>query len=153
MSGVVYRELFFRSDDANATPTTGYGDESVATDITEGDLDDGSVIFGGGGAGGSLVRDKWGNIVRTCGIVGCQYRGGSSNMKAHKAARHGIDVVWFSCDQDGCNFKAKRADHLKGHKQNVHDIDVRWHHCDKVGCAYKTKQVCNLEVHIRRTHS
>ncbi|GMH98791.1 hypothetical protein TrVE_jg8870 [Triparma verrucosa] len=94
VSGVVHHKLLFRTDDANATPTTGYGGESVATDITEDDLDDGSVIFGGGGAGGGLVRDKWGNIVRTCGIAGCQYRGRSSYIKTHKAAKHGIDVVW-----------------------------------------------------------
>ena len=27
VSGAIYRDLFFRADDANATPTTGYGDE------------------------------------------------------------------------------------------------------------------------------
>ena len=73
VSGVVYRKLSFRSDDANATPMTGYGDEStVATGIAEGDLDDGSVIFAGGGAARGLVRDKWGRIISTCGIAGCQ---------------------------------------------------------------------------------
>ena len=55
VSGVEYRNLVFRNDEANATPMTRYGDEStVATDITEGDLDDGSVIFAGGGARGGL---------------------------------------------------------------------------------------------------
>ena len=50
-SWVVYQDLCFRTDVANATPTTGYGDESVATDITEGDLDDGSVAALSGRAG------------------------------------------------------------------------------------------------------
>ena len=55
MSEVVYRKLLFGTDDANATPMTGYGDEStVATDLTEGDLDDGSVSFVGGGAAGGF---------------------------------------------------------------------------------------------------
>ncbi|GMH89722.1 hypothetical protein TrST_g9846 [Triparma strigata] len=139
VSGVVYRKLLFGIDEANATPTTGCGDESVAAGITEDDFDDGSVIFGGGGAGGGLVRDKWGKVIRTCGIAGCQYRGRSSYMKTHKAAKHGIDVVWFSCDQDRCEYKAKEAGDLKRHKQMIHDIDVRWHHCDQDGCDYKAK--------------
>ena len=50
VSGVVHQKLLFGTDDANATPITGYDVESVATDITEGDLDDGSVIFAGGDA-------------------------------------------------------------------------------------------------------
>ncbi|GMH92716.1 hypothetical protein TrST_g1804 [Triparma strigata] len=91
---------------------TAYGDEStIATYIAEDDLNDGSVIFaGGGGARGGLVRDKWGNIIRTCEIAGCQYKTGVTNdMKRQKAAKHGIDVIWFSCDQDGCDYKAKQA--------------------------------------------
>ncbi|GMI15266.1 hypothetical protein TrVE_jg264 [Triparma verrucosa] len=48
VSGVVHHKLLFRTDDANATPMTGYEDEStIATDSTEDDLDDGSVIFAG----------------------------------------------------------------------------------------------------------
>jgi len=152
VSGVVYRDLFFRSDDANSTPTTGYGDVSVATDITEGDLDDGSVIFAGGGAGRGLVRDKEGRVIRTCGIAGCQYRGRADHMKNHKAAKHGIDVVWFSCDQVGCDYKAKQASDLKQHKQNVHSIDVRWLHCSSDGCKYKTKQAGNLNRHKQQAH-
>ena len=150
VSGVVYQKLLFGTDDANATPTTGYGDESVATDITEGDLDDGSVIFAGGAGG--LERDKQGKIIRTCGIAGCQYRCSSSYMKMHKAAKHGIDVVWFFCDQDGCDYKAKQASDLKKHKQNVHDIDVRWHHCDQDGCEYKAKLASHLKGHKQHVH-
>ncbi|GMI05541.1 hypothetical protein TrLO_g11649 [Triparma laevis f. longispina] len=37
-------------------------------------------------------------------------------MKSHKAAKHGINVVWFSCDQDNCNFKAKSAREIKRHQ-------------------------------------
>ncbi|GMH97414.1 hypothetical protein TrST_g12854 [Triparma strigata] len=41
-----------------------------------------------------VERDKWGNIVRTCEIAGCQFKTGFANdMKNHKAAKHGIDVV------------------------------------------------------------
>ncbi|GMH81637.1 hypothetical protein TrVE_jg12563 [Triparma verrucosa] len=47
VSGVVYQKLVFGTDDANATPMTVYENESVATDITEGGLDDHSVIVAG----------------------------------------------------------------------------------------------------------
>ncbi|GMH88781.1 hypothetical protein TrST_g6210 [Triparma strigata] len=80
------------------------------------------VTFGGAARG--LVRDERGNIIRTCGIAGCQYKTGiTTNMKKHKAAKHGIDGVWFYCDQDGCDYKVKVAGSIKEHKQLVHDID------------------------------
>ena len=153
VSGVVYQKLSFRTDDANATPMTGYGDEStIATDSTENDLDDGSV-FAGRGAARGLVRDKWGSIFRTCGIAGCQYKTGqTTSMKYHKAAKHGIDVIWFSCDQDGCEYKAKQAGHLKQHKANIHNVDVRWFRCDQYGCRYKGKRASDLKPHKRVMH-
>ena len=47
VSGVVYQKLLFGNDEANATPMTGYEDDSsVATGITEDGLDDdGSVMI------------------------------------------------------------------------------------------------------------
>ena len=87
VSGALYQNLLSRSEEVNATPMTGYKDKSTAAiDITEDKLD--------GGAAGGLVRDKWGYIIRACGIAGCQYKTGyTSSMKNHKAAKHGIDVV------------------------------------------------------------
>ena len=153
VSGLEYRNLVFRNDEANATPMTAYGDEStVATDSTEDDLDDGSVIFVGGGTGGGLVRDKRGKVIRMCGIAGCQYKSGGTIDKNHKAAKHGIDVVWFSCDQVGCDYKAKEAGNLKKHKANVHDIDVDWFPCDQDGCDYKAKQTSHLKKHKQMVH-
>ena len=73
-------------------------------------------------------------------------------MELHKAAKHGIDVVWFSCDQDGCEYKAKLASSIKVHKQQVHDIDVRWQHCTEVGCDYKAKLPSNLKIHKAAVH-
>ncbi|GMH91067.1 hypothetical protein TrST_g10009 [Triparma strigata] len=151
VSGMVYRTLLLRTDDANATPMTGYGDEStIATDDVEDDFDDGSVIFVGGVAAGGLVR---GQIIRTCGIAGCQYKTRrQDHMKKNKAARHGIDVVWFICDQDGCDYKAKMAGSIKVHKQMVHDIDVQWHRCDQDGCDYKVKAAGKLKRHKQLVH-
>ena len=64
-----------------------------------------------------VERDKWENSIRTCGISGCKYKAGvTSSMKSHKAAKHGINVVWFSCNQDNCNYKAKHAGNVTQHK-------------------------------------
>ena len=39
-------------------------------------------------------RDKFGRIVRTCGIAGCTYKTGyMTDMKKHKANKHDIDVI------------------------------------------------------------
>ncbi|GMH72867.1 hypothetical protein TrST_g12059 [Triparma strigata] len=150
----------------NATSMPGHEDESAtAIDITEDDLDDGLErdrrgkiirprgIVSSGGAAKVLERDKWGKIIKTCRIAGCQYRTGyTSCMKSHKAAQHGIDVIWHSCDQVGCNFKAKEGNYLKKHRQFVHDIGVRWYHCDQDGCDYKAKEAGSIKAHKRNVH-
>lgn len=131
----------------------------------------------------NVERNKVGRIIRTCGINSCEYRTGHlQHMKKHKAAKHGINVTWFSCDQPGCEYRAKQATHLKQHKQHihnigvvwhycnicdyrakensnlkthkrmVHNIDVVWHHCDRDGCDYKAKQGGNLKRHVRNVH-
>eukprot|EP00519_Triparma_laevis_P007661 CAMPEP_0182518698 /NCGR_PEP_ID=MMETSP1321-20130603/44709_1 /TAXON_ID=91990 /ORGANISM="Bolidomonas sp., Strain RCC1657" /LENGTH=263 /DNA_ID=CAMNT_0024726637 /DNA_START=1380 /DNA_END=2167 /DNA_ORIENTATION=+ len=126
---------------------TGYGDDSsVATDITE----DGSVIFAVF-AGGGLVRDKRGNIIRVCGVAGCQYKTGvTNNMKKHKAAKHGIDVIWFSCDQDGCDYKAKHAGTLKRHERDDvgRRIRVHWNTREAYDGTIDTFNVDNGRVHV-----
>jgi len=40
---------------------------------------------------------------------------------------HDIDVTYFLCDVDDCEYKAKQASDLKQHKANVHDIDVTFY--------------------------
>ncbi|GMH47578.1 hypothetical protein TrLO_g8197 [Triparma laevis f. longispina] len=75
-----------------------------------------------------VERDKWGKIIRTCGVACCPYKTGKPDqLKNHKAAKHGINVVWCSCDQDNCDYKAKQASSVKNHKQDIHNIDVGWH--------------------------
>ena len=72
IKGVEYRRMLFDTDNENATPSTNYGDESsIAAYFADDDLDDGSVIFAGGGAARGLVRDKMGqgyNDVRDSGV-------------------------------------------------------------------------------------
>ena len=56
----------------------------------------------------NVERDKWGKIIKTCGINGCTHRtGNSTNMKVHKANSHGIGVTWFQCPEEGCIFQTK----------------------------------------------
>ena len=104
-------------------------DSTIAPrDIANDDWDDDSVASGAGGDGVSARRaknslkriegmeqDKRGKVIRTCGVAVFQYKTIMANMKKHKAAKHGINVVWFSCDQDNCHFKANRAGNLKRH--------------------------------------
>ena len=98
-----------------------------------------------------VERDYKGKIIRTCGIAGCQYKANElSNMKRHKSFKHGINVVWFSCDQDNCDYKTKEAGHLKRHKQHVHNMGVVWHHCDE--CEFKTKEASKLKRHKSFKH-
>ena len=98
-----------------------------------------------------VERDKRGWIIRACGIADCQYKTSMSvSMKNHKAAKHGIDVVWYSCDQDNCDYKAKRTWMIKQHKL-THNIGVVWHQCDS--CDYKAKQTSHLKRHKRNMHN
>ena len=99
-----------------------------------------------------VARDKRGYRIETCIIPGCNYVGRSDYMKAHKASKHGIGVVWFACDQDNCDHKAKQAQQLKKHKQFAHDIDVQWYLCDQDGCRYKAKQATAVKRHKAHVH-
>jgi len=105
-----------------------------------------------GGSRKRVERNKFGNIMRPCGTAGCQFKTDStSNIKNHKAAKHGINVVWFCCDQDGCGFKAKNTGNLKRHKQIRHNIDVVWNHYDL--CDHKSNDPGNLKKHKNYIHS
>ncbi|GMI15404.1 hypothetical protein TrLO_g6734 [Triparma laevis f. longispina] len=133
-------------------------------DIANDDWEDDSVAGGAGGDGVSarrtwsrqriegVERDKWGHIIRACWIIGCQYRTGTtSDLKNHKASKHGINVVWLSCDQENCDYNAKQAGCLKKHKRDIHNIDVVWHRCDS--CDYKSKQAGDLNGHKQYVHN
>ena len=67
-----------------------------------------------------MERDEKGQIIVACGIAGCQYKGRLTNVKNHKAAKHGIDVIWYRCDQEGCTYKAKQASNLRMHMKRKH---------------------------------
>ncbi|GMI15856.1 hypothetical protein TrLO_g12083 [Triparma laevis f. longispina] len=162
---VKYTELEF---DGNETPLSADEDRSVAGSVITGIAgeawdDDTSVASEGVDSPlrkkawnsyktiEGVEGDKWGRIIRTCGIVGCQYKAGqTANMNKHKAAKHGINVVWFSCDQDNCDYKIKDASNLKRRKQQIHNIGVVWHQRDS--CDYRAKQANHLKQHIRRKH-
>ncbi|GMH73801.1 hypothetical protein TL16_g06283 [Triparma laevis f. inornata] len=95
-------------------------------------------------------RDKRGWIVKYFSIEACEFKTGVlQNMKNHKVAKHGINVIWFSCGEDNCEYKSKQAGNGKKHKQNIHNIDAVWYNCDS--CEYKSKEARNLKRH-KHTH-
>ena len=137
--GRKYQRLEIDENAVNDTPRSARDDVStvVALDVANDDLEDDSVAGGAGGDGVSarrkrphnwiegVERDKRGKIIRKCGITRCQYKTGHAvSMKYHKAAKHGINVVWHSCDQDNCDYKAKHPHNIKSHKQSIHNISV-----------------------------
>ena len=158
-----YKRLRF---DGNETPRSAHEDASTIAphDIANDDWVDDSVASVAGGYGVSarrtwsrqrvegVERDKRGGITRTCWIIGCQYKHGNTGlMKRHKAAKHGINVVWFPCDQDNCDYKAKEASDLKMHKEGVCTIGVVWHQC--VSYDQKAKKAGNLKKHKQHVHN
>ncbi|GMI11672.1 hypothetical protein TrLO_g5490 [Triparma laevis f. longispina] len=99
-----------------------------------------------------VERNKWGQIDnKDVWDRRCKYMNGNSYyMKVHKAAKHGINVVWFSCDQDNCDYKAKQAGSVKQHKRDIHNIDVVWHQCNS--CDYRAKQASSVKLQKRNVH-
>ncbi|GMI06096.1 hypothetical protein TrLO_g2308 [Triparma laevis f. longispina] len=161
--GIEHRRLGF---DGNETPrlvdeeTSSIASHGIAND----DWEDDSVAGGAGGDGISVRRawnrykrievvelDKRGNIIRACGIAGCPYKAGNTGaMWRHKAAKHGTNVVWFSCDQDNCNYKSKEVGNLKSRKRHIHKKGVVWHQCNS--CDYRAKQARVLKRHKQHVH-
>jgi len=96
------------------------GEEGVSGGEDEGEEEEGVAETASGGR-------TW----RACGFGGCVYRtkNGPSKLKQHKAAIHGIDIVWHDCPELGCEYKAKEKEKgsIKQHRADVHDIGVTWH--------------------------
>ena len=101
----------------------GGGDGLEGDSAGDGDDEDGCFDSGGdeeaedysmyeGGRGGrkrvgrkrvvGVERDKWGKIIRVCGIEGCSYKTGeATTMSRHKAAKHGIGEYVRKIPNDG----------------------------------------------------
>ena len=117
-----------------------------------GDDEEGRVVRGKRrGRGGSarlegVERDKWGKIIRMCGIDGCTYKTGITwQMKRHKVSKHGIEAVrntddgkerdkWGYiikvCGIAGCTFKTGHTTLMKQHKASKHGIEAVWKNDD-----------------------
>ncbi|GMH74821.1 hypothetical protein TrLO_g3394 [Triparma laevis f. longispina] len=157
--GIKHQRLGFNGND---TPRSVHEDTS-----TNGPFDvanDDSVAGGADGDGVSarrkrphnwiegVERDKRGKIIRKFGIAWCQYETGHLvSMKYHKAAKHGINVVWFSFDQDNWDYKAKHPHNIKSHKQSIHNISAVWYQYDS--CVYKSKHAHNIKIHKQHIHN
>ena len=61
-------------------------------------------------------------------------------------------TIWYTCPQEGCDYKVKRRSHLKQHLADIHDIGVTWHTCPQEGCEYKAKQRQNIKRHLAQIH-
>ncbi|GMH58823.1 hypothetical protein TrLO_g7995 [Triparma laevis f. longispina] len=132
---VIARELWrqwFVKDSDDVVPTTAAFGEEMKVEVAEersADLITTPTRKHSHNWVEGVERDKRGNIIRTCGIDGCEYKTGQTgSMKSHKAAKHGINVVWFSCNQENCDyFKAKLVFNIEQHKQHTHNLGVVWH--------------------------
>jgi len=65
---------------------------------------------------------------------------------------HAVDVTYYLCNADGCEYKAKTAGNLKSHKAMIHDIDVTYYLCNTDGCEYKAKEAGNVKRHKAAIH-
>ena len=108
-------------------------------------------------------RDKWGTIIKVCGIAGCTFKTShTTHMKNHKASKHGVEAVWKNdggkerdkrdqivkvCGIAGCTYKTGYATDMKKHKASKHNIDVVWHTCPN--CNYKAIQKGDITRHLK----
>ena len=51
---------------------------------------------------------------------------------------HDIDVTYYLCNVDGCEYKAKQQRFLTEHKFAIHDIDVSHYLCKC--CSYESRK-------------
>jgi len=65
--------------------------------------------------------------------------------KERRAIMHDIDVLWWFCDYEDCEYRAKSNSHITAHKANKHNIGVKWKQC--TDCDYKAKQSGALAMH------
>ena len=69
-----------------------------------------------------------------------------------KKSQYGISTIWHTCPQEGCQYMAKRREHIKTHLAHAHDIGVTWHTCPQEGCEYKAKQKGDIKQHLAHIH-
>ena len=85
-----------------------------------------------------------------CDICGAMLSG---HLREHKANKHGINVVVYKCDYDGCDKSYKMPHHLKTHVKNAHtDKSQREKFkCDQCDQVYLSAGA--LTRHVKRDHS
>ena len=94
--GVTYTRLDLDNKNINGTPHSTIDNQSVATFMSEDTWGEESVEVTvrkarrkpGGQRIEGMERDRWGGIIRTCGVAGCQYKTGvTAQMKYNNAAK------------------------------------------------------------------
>ena len=64
---------------------------------------------------------------------------------------HDIDVLWWFCDNEGCEHRAKKNSHISTHKAHVHNVGIQWKQCPD--CDFKAKTNGYINKHIKRMHT
>ena len=62
-----------------------------------------------------------------------------------RASLHGVNIIYYECKEEGCEYKAKEAGKLRRHLAHMHAINVVWHKCDHKGCSIKAKKLVIYE--------
>ena len=64
---------------------------------------------------------------------------------------HEVDVVFYPCNQEGCDYKTKQGSNVKRQLADNYDIGVKWDECDQKDCSNKAKQAWYFEDAPTRT--
>ena len=80
----------------------------------------------------------------------CNYSG---NSKCHfnRHVKTHSDEKPYNCPEEGCDYKARRSDHIFTHRIRKHQ-NLKPFLCTTLGCSYSSKQNSDLRRHVRRVH-
>ncbi|GMH69542.1 hypothetical protein TrLO_g5574 [Triparma laevis f. longispina] len=126
--GVTYTRLDLDNKNINGTPHSVIDNQSIATFMSE---------------------DTWGDESVEVTVRKARRKQGGQRIEGVERDR--INVVWFPCNEDNCDYKAKLACNLKRHKKDIHKISVVWYQCDS--CEYKAKSAGEIKKHKQSVHN
>ena len=69
--------------------------------------------------------------------------------RRHRAHVHDMDVLWWFCDDEGCEHNTKSNSKITKHKATRHNLgDVPWKECPQ--CDYKAKTAGNVNRQMKQ---
>jgi len=78
-------------------------------------------------------------------------RGRETSRRTEPAIVHAIDVLWWFCDYEDYEHRAKSNSNITSHKAGKHNIGVKWKECPD--CDDKAKTNAHLNGHIKHMHT